>query len=243
MKSQLLTQLIDDILEESNFRTNPFFIALRDGTFSKSDFIETQIQFFFAVVFFNRPMAALAAKIPTAQLRLEVLRNVWEEHGEGDFQRIHSETFIEFLKRLGDILPADVECRALWPEIRAFNTTLTGCCALDEYLTGVGLMGIIERMFAEISAWIGNEIVNRGWIAQSSLIHYTLHEALDIKHSQDFFDILEYSWEKSPEDQYAIEQGLRLGAYIFNRLYGDLYHARARRMFRQTSGHHSRASG
>lgn len=243
MKSQLLTQLIDDILDESNFRTNPFFIALRDGTFSKSDFIETQIQFFFAIVFFNRPMAALAAKIPTAQLRLEVLRNVWEEHGEGDFQHTHSETFIEFLKRLGGILPADIECRALWPEIRAFNTTLTGCCVLDEYLTGVGLMGIIERMFAEISAWIGNEIVNRGWIAQSSVIHYRLHEALDIKHSQDFFDVLEYSWEKSPEDQYAIEQGLRLGAYIFNRLYDDLYHARARRMLRETSGPHSRASG
>lgn len=243
MKSRVLAQLIDTILEESNFRANPFFIALRDGTFSKSDFIETQIQFLFAVIFFNRPMAALAAKIPTAQLRLEVLRNVWEEHGEGDSQRIHSETFIEFLKRLGNILPADIECRALWPEIRAFNTTLTGCCVLDEYLTGVGVMGIIERMFAEISAWIGNEIVNRGWIVQSSLIHYTLHEALDIKHSQDFFDVLEYSWEKSPEDQYAIEQGLRLGAYIFARLYADLYHARARRILRETSGYHSRATG
>lgn len=243
MKSRILAQLIDTILEDSNFRANPFFIALREGNFSKDDFIETQIQFFFAVVFFNRPMAALAAKIPTAQLRLEVLRNVWEEHGEGNSQNMHSETFMEFLKRLGNILPVDIECRALWPEIRAFNTTLTGCCALDEYLTGVGVMGIIERMFAEISSWIGNQIVNRGWIAQSSLIHYTLHEELDIKHSQDFFDVLEYSWEKSPEDQYAIEQGLRLGAYIFNRLYEDLYHARARRMLRETSGRHSRASG
>ena len=110
-------------------------------------------------------------------------------------------------------------------------------------MTGVGVMGIIERMFAEISAWIGNEIVNRGWMTRSSLIHYTLDEELDIKHSQDFFDVLEYSWEESLEDQYAIEQGLRLGAYIFNRLYEDLYHARTRRMLRETSGHHSRASG
>ncbi len=243
IKSRVLAQLIDHILEESTFRENPFFIALRDGTLSKSDFIETQIQFFFAVVFFNRPMAALAAKIPTAQLRLEVLRNVWEEHGEGESNRMHSATFVEFLRRLGNILPDDIECRALWPEIRAFNTTLTGCCALDEYLTGVGVMGMIERMFAEISAWIGSEIVKRGWIAESMLIHYTLHEALDIKHSQDFFDVLEYSWEKSPEDQYAIEQGLRLGAYIFNRLYEDLYRARARRMLRKISGYHSRASG
>lgn len=243
MKSTKLEQLIHTVLEESNFRSNPFFTALRDGSFSKSDFIETQIQFFLAVVFFNRPMAALAAKIPTAQLRLEILRNVWEEHGEGEFERIHGETFIELLKRLDNITPADIDKRALWPEIRAFNTLLTGCCVLDEYLTGVGLMGIIERMFAEISAWIGQDIVNRGWLSQSSLIHYTLHEAMDIKHSQDFFNVLEHSWEKSAEDRYAIEQGLRLGAYIFNRLYQDLYLARGRRHFRQISGEHSRATG
>lgn len=242
IKNQL-TQLIDTVLDESNFRKNPYFLTLRNRSFSKDDFMETQIQFFYAVIFFSRPMAALAAKIPTPELRLEVLRNVWEEHGEGDLQRVHGATFTEFLKRLGNIMPDDIESRALWPEIRAFNTTLTATCVLDEYLTGVGMMGIIERMFAEISSWLGNEIVNCGWITKSSLIHYTLHEEIDVKHSQDFFDILEHSWDKSPEDKYAIEQGLRLGAYVFNRLYEDLYHARTRRVMRQIRGMHSRAEG
>lgn len=240
---QQLKLLINSILEESKFRKNPYFSALRNGSFAKSDFIETQIQFYNAVIFFSRPMAALAAKIPTPQLRVEVLRNIWDEHGRGDFQQVHGATFTELLKRIGDITPADIECRALWPEIRAFNTSLTATCVLDEYLTGVGLMGIIERMFAEISAWIGNEIVNRGWLTQELLIHYTLHEEIDVQHAEDFFAILEHSWGKSLEDKYAIEQGLRLGAYIFNRLYEDLYHSRTRRVFRQTNGVHSRAAG
>ena len=238
-----LPQLIESILIESNFRDNPFFSALKDGSFSKEDFLETQIQFFFAVDFFNQPMAALAAKIPTAELRIEVLRNVWEEHGEGDLKQVHGRTFLELLNRLGDIMPEDVDSRALWPEVRSFNTFLAGACVLDEYLTGVGIMGMIERMFAEISSWIGVGIVEREWLTQERLIHYTLHSELDIKHSQDFFDILAHAWEKSNQDKYAIEQGLRLGAYIFNRLYEDLYRARSRRILRLIRGKHSRAEG
>lgn len=238
-----LDKLIATVLDESQFRKNPYFESLKGGSFHKDDFIETQAQFFLAVVFFSRPMSALAAKIPSPALRLEVLRNVWEEHGEGDTSKMHGVTFVELLKRLGELSPADIEKRALGPEVRAFNTVLSGACVLDEYLTGVGVMGIIERMFAEISAWIGQGIVANGWLTEQNLIHYKLHAELDIKHSQDFFDILESAWDRSPEDRYAIEQGLRLGSYIFNRLYEDLYRTRTRRIFRDTLGSHSRAEG
>ena len=61
---------ISSVLEETNVRMNPYFESLRDNAFDFDDFVETQIQFYFAVVFFNRPMAALAAKIPTSWARL-----------------------------------------------------------------------------------------------------------------------------------------------------------------------------
>jgi pyrroloquinoline-quinone synthase len=243
MKNEKLSQLIDTILADCHYRENPYFKSLTDGSFSKDDFVETQIQFFWAVVFFSRPMAALAAKIPTPDLRIEIVRNVWEEHGEGNLSKIHGTTFVELLSRLAKITPEEVEKRTLWPEIRAFNTVLSGACVLDEYLTGVGMMGMIERMFADISAWIGRGIVARGWLSTEQMIHYSLHEKLDIKHSDDFFSILEKSWNQSAQDQYAIEQGLRLGAYIFNNLYEGLYRARARRSIRLTRGMHSRAEG
>lgn len=232
MKNTELNKLINSILDECEYRENPYFQSLRDGEFIKEDFIETQIQFYSAVVFFSRPMAALAAKIPTPQLRLEIVRNVWEEHGEGDLGHIHGITFVDLLSRLGQITPADIEKRALWPEIRSFNTVLSGACVLDEYLVGVGLMGMIERMFSDISAWIGKGIVARGWMTTENMIHYSLHEKLDIRHSDDFFDVLEHSWSTSPEARYAIEQGLRLGAFAFNGLYEGLYRARKRRAYK-----------
>ena len=155
---------IEDILKETNVWMNPYFKALRDGTFDFDDFVETQIQFYFAVVFFNRPMAALAAKIPTSELRLEVIRNVWEEHGEGSPALMHEKTFLAFLDRLAEIKPEAIEKRAMWPEVRAFNTVLVGACVMDEYLIGAGVMGIIERMFSDIASWLGEQVVRHGWI-------------------------------------------------------------------------------
>ncbi|MFO0984398.1 MAG: iron-containing redox enzyme family protein [Planctomycetota bacterium] len=234
-----MQQLVTDILEQCGYRSNPYFAALRSGEMCHDDFVETQIQFYFAVVFFNRPMAALAAKIPTPELRVEVLRNVWEEHGEGDASRVHGRTFLEFLDRLAHVTEADVERRALWPEVRVFNTTLVGACVLDDYLIGAGLLGMIERMFCDISSWIGRAVVARGWLRAEQMIHYNLHQQLDVRHSQDFFDILARSWDHGPLNRYMIEQGLRLGATVFDGLYHGLYRNRARRAMREVTGPHS----
>ncbi len=227
-----MNKLIEEILLESGFEKNNYFKSLNDGSFEKEDFIETQIQFYYAVIFFSRPMAALAAKIPSPLLRLEVLRNVWEEHGEGDHNKIHAATFLEFLLRVGAVKPAQIEERTLWPEIRIFNTTLAGACVLDEYLIGCGVLGMIERMFCEISSWIGTSVVKRGWLSSENMVHYNLHKDLDIKHSQDFFNVLQPSWDQNPENHYLIEQGLRLGATVFNGLYEGLYAQRKRRLYK-----------
>ncbi len=221
--------LITSVLNDTNFRQNQYFKSLRDGSFEKLDFIETQIQFYFAVVFFSRPMAALAAKIPTADMRIEILRNVWEEHGEGQLGHGHGSTFLEFLNRIGGISKADVEARSLWPEVRIFNTCLSGTSVLDEYVVGVGMLGIIERMFSEISAEIGKGIIERKWLTEETMIHYKLHEKLDIRHSDDFFEVLRTPFAASSHNRYLIEQGLRMGATVFNDLYAGLFRSRSRR--------------
>ena len=227
-----MDELIQRILNETNYEANPYLTALHDGSFEKDDFVETQIQFYYAVIFFSRPMAAVAAKIPSRRLRVEVLRNVWEEHGEGTDLDQHGSTFLELLRRLDDVTEADVERRKLWPEVRMFNTTLTGSCVMDEYQVGVGVMGMIERMFADISALIGNGIVERGWLERDEMVHYTLHHELDVKHAADFFNVLRPAWDENEQSRYSIEQGLQLGAHAFHALYAGLFASRKRRWMR-----------
>lgn len=224
-----LQQLIKEAMDETRFNENPYFTHLLNGQFEKDDFIETQIQFYYAVIFFSRPMAALAAKIPTPELRIEVLRNVWEEHGEGHLSHGHGNTFKAFLQRLASITVEQVNLRGLWPEIRIFNTTLAGVTVLDDFLVGVAVLGVIERMFSEISTWIGQGVVKRGWLTKANMIHYTVHQNLDIKHSEDFFNILKEPYAESDENRYRIEQGLRLGATLFNDMYFGLWRSRKRR--------------
>ncbi len=226
-------RLVDDVLADVAHDENPYFQALADGSFSREDFLETQYQFHAAVVFFARPMAALAAKLPDPALRTAVMRNVWEEHGEGETARMHGATFVELLSRLSGLSPeqvrAELEARPLWPEVRAFNTVLVGACVVDDYLVGAGVMGIIERMFASISARLGRAIVARGFLPADRLVHYDLHEVLDVRHAADFFEVLSPAWERRPEARYDIEQGLRMGAVAFDQLYARLYRKRARR--------------
>lgn len=224
-----LHQLIQNVLDETRYHENPYFVHLADGQFDKEDFVETQKQFYYAVIFFSRPMAALAAKIPSPEMRIEILRNVWEEHGEGNLSHGHGNTFIEFLKRLDSVAQEQVHLQGLWPEIRIFNTTLAGTSVLDDFLVSVATLGIIERMFSDISAWIGQGVIKRGWLTEQNLIHYKLHQKLDIKHSEDFFSILKEPFRHTAENRYHIEQGLRLGATLFNDLYAGLWRSRKRR--------------
>jgi pyrroloquinoline-quinone synthase len=211
----------DRALRDIRIARNPYFTALADGSMTKAGFQATQEQFFFAVTFFSRPMAALVGRVPDPHARLEILHNLVEEHGEFEVRAFHHNTFRAFLRALGSD-PARLERLALWPELRAFNSVLTSACVLDELEVGISCMGIIERAFAGISAAIGNGVVQRGWISGARLVHYELHAAIDDRHAEEFFAVIEPAW-KSKERRHYIEQGLEMGAYIFNRLYLDLY--------------------
>lgn len=230
------------IKERYDLQNHPYFEALEQGHLSHEDFVETQIQFLFAVVFFSRPMAMLAARLPRPEMRLSVLENVHDEHGGGDLRMSHERTFLDLLERLG-VTREEVEARALWPEVRIFNTTLAGVCMADDVWTAVAALGIIEDLFAGISARLGRGIVARGWLEAKDLVHYATHEELDVEHADDFYKIIEPLWARDARHAYQIEQGLELGACVFLQMYKGLYDARARRWTRAVNGPHSLADG
>lgn len=221
---------------------SPYLVALRDGSFSREDFVETQIQFLFAVVFFSRPMAALAGRLPRPEMRVSLLDNVSDEHGHGNLRISHERTFLELLTRLGVSLE-EIDRRALWPEVRAFNTTLAGVCLLDDSFTGLAALGIIEDLFAGISAEIGEAITRRGFLPREQLVHYATHEKLDVEHAEGFYKTVRGPYAAHPRHAYQVQQGLELGAYTFLRMYEDLFRSRARRWTREVRGPHSLADG
>jgi len=209
------------VLEKSGVWRNPYLQTLQDGSMTVESFRRSQEQFFFAVSFFPRPMAALVGRIPNPKARIDILHNLVEEHGEFNEELFHHTTFQRFLRSIGSE-PEKIEAAALSPGVRAFNSVLTCACVLDELEVGVACMGIIEYAFAGISAIIGQAVVQRGWVKQEDLVHYALHAQIDERHAEEFFAVIEPGWDDQAR-RYFIEQGLELGAYVFDRLYRDLH--------------------
>jgi pyrroloquinoline-quinone synthase len=217
----LITARADEILRDVGIYDNPYFRDLQSGAMPLEQFRRSQEQFFFAVTFFPRPMAALVGRIPSPRQRIDILHNLVEEHGEFHEELYHHTTFQKFLATIGSTV-TNFDAVPLWPALRAFNSVLTCACVLDELEVGIGCMGIIEHAFAGISAIIGKAVVKRGWVRQEDLIHYTLHAEIDCRHAAEFFAVVEEPWQQ-PARRYFVEQGLQLGAYIFDRLYRDLH--------------------
>ena len=228
-----VTARAKEILQKTEILGNPYLVALQDGSMSLEQFRLTQEQFFFAVSFFPRPMSALVGRIPNPKHRLDILHNVVEEHGEFDEQAFHHTTFQKFLSTIGtepEVLDELVETAIgtgcayrhdLWPPLRAFNNVLTSCCLMDELEVGISCMGIIEYAFAGISAVIGKAVVENDWVSHENLVHYKMHAEIDERHAEEFFAVVESAWGE--ERGYYVEQGLQLGAYVFDRLYRDLH--------------------
>ncbi|OQX33839.1 MAG: hypothetical protein B0D91_13575 [Oceanospirillales bacterium LUC14_002_19_P2] len=187
-------------------------------------------------------MSVLAARLPRPEHRFSSLYNVMEEHGEGNIRSSHESTFYAFLDRMG-VEPAYIESRGLWPAVRAFNTALSGVCLMDDLYSAVAAMGIIEDLFSDISARIGQAVVQHEWLKESELLHYNVHKDLDEEHAEEFYHIIRPLYGNHPRIDYQIQQGLEFGAYIFMTMYKELYASRNRRWERQVGGPHSVADG
>ncbi|WP_163998082.1 TenA family transcriptional regulator [Pyxidicoccus caerfyrddinensis] len=222
-----LRQRISGLKAEWNALDVPYLRALRDGSFERDDFVETQVQFFGAVAHFSRPMAVLASRLPRPEQRLPLVENVFDEHGRGNLVHGHERTFRLLLERLG--VEAARVGRVPWPEVRAFNAALTGLAAFDSTLTGLAVFGIIEDLFSGISLELGRGIVSRGWLDSAQVVHYPTHATLDEEHADGFYRQLDGPYGADARDAEEIEQGLRLGGHLFLSLYDDLYRARGRR--------------
>ena len=222
-----------DYVDQAHRRTailgNGYFTELAQDSMNRERFVRSQKQFYFAVRYFSRPMAALMARMPDSASRQGLIHNLSEEHGfedEGEGEPgfdpaiAHDLTFLAFLRSLG-VTGQEMAKEREDPGVRAFNVALMGACTMERVETAFGCLGVIEYAFADICELIGRKVVERGWVAQDELVHYKLHAQIDKRHAADFFKVVDGGWNRDPAARLAIEDGIQLGLHVFNRLYED----------------------
>lgn len=219
-----VTDRAQSILAKVGIMENPYFCDLQSGAMSLEVFRLTQEQFYFNVAYFARPMIALLSRIPDPRTRLDILHNVVEEHGDFQTDAFHETTIRKFVQSIGG--DTDFGNMRPWASVDAFNNILMGTCVLDEVEVGISCLGIIEYAFMTISATIARTVIQRDWVQPERLTHYALHAEIDSRHAEEFFAVIEPLWQ-NPARRPLIEKGLELGAYIWDRLYRDLYTAAA----------------
>ncbi len=232
MHSGASTEMVEQWLHRVGIMENVYFLTLRDRTMDRDQFCRTQKQFFHAVQYFPRPMAALMARRPDSTARAALAHNIAEEHGLVDDEGgshsafeptlAHDRTFLKFLGTLGVPLNEALATPSR-PPVQAFNVALMGACTAEPVDTALGCLGVIEYAFADISALIGQVVVERGWIEAASLVHYKTHAMIDKRHASEFFEATD-SIRVEQQLNAEVERGIALGLYLFNRLYEDLYH-------------------
>jgi len=211
---------IFDIVRSHPIKNEPYFKTLIDGTMTKEKFIETQIKFLDAVLFFSRPMFVISARLDSYEKRTNLLKNILDEHGNGDTEEAHGNTFKKYLLALG-ASDDDIKNRKSNSAVVSYNKSLMNCATNESTMMSIAMMGIIEERYSSMSAIIVNSILGKSWLDKNSLYHYSLHEELDVQHAEGFYSIIIDQWSNA-KSKNEIKRGLALGNSLIISLYNDL---------------------
>ena len=74
----------DSLLTRHPLLSQGYFAHLQAGKMERASFVNSQRQFYHAVTFFSRAMAALMARLPDSASRQVLMHNLAEEHGWDD---------------------------------------------------------------------------------------------------------------------------------------------------------------
>jgi len=208
-----------ELIKSSPIQSQPFFISLLNGMMDKEHFKETQIALLDAVEFFSRPMFIISSKLDSYEDRYYLVKNILDEHGDGEIEKAHGNTFRKYLISLG-ATENQIKNRNPSKDVLKFNNILMECSLNRSVMRSVAMMGIIEQRYSKISAIIVKEILKKKWINKNSLHHYSLHEELDVEHAQGFYNIIKDGW-KDINSKEEIKKGLSLGNSMILNLYND----------------------
>ena len=216
---------IKSYAEEINqIHLNPYFISLSKQDFPLTKFLQSQEGFIEAVNCWTHVLCKLVFILPSDQERIPVIMNLYDEHGEGNPQNTHIQTFTRFLQNLGYIGKIEIGKASPSHRIcRNFTSALNKSFekADKDYQYMSALLGMIEYTYITVSHNIHLYAV--GFVDAKDIEHYSLHEILDTKHSEDLFRLcLDKEGRMNDDDQERVFSGMKEGYDIFYTLYSEL---------------------
>jgi hypothetical protein len=215
---ELLLKYADDINQIDN---NKYFITLTKNPYI-DNFLISQECFISAVDHWSRLLGLLIFYVPTDKEILVIIKNLNDEHGEGDLNNSHTNTFKLLLKSLNydkEILLYNEELKS-YDYVSKFNNDLKNIIMTKNWIYSVAMLAMIEYTYITVSKNIHNYLLH--FLPIDKINHYSSHEILDVTHATELFSLI-IPYIKDDELSSDIKEGIISGYNIMNELYSSLH--------------------
>jgi len=199
-------------IEFNKISNNPYFKILKNNP-SKQEFCQSQNDFIYAIDNWSRVLGVLLSKLPTDFERSIIIQNLYDEHGEGDIKNSHVNTFGMLLGSLG----YDVIERKPNQFVSTFNNDLMNYVNTKNWIKSVSCIAMIEYTYITVSTIIHQYLTN--YLEPDNINHYSLHEVVDIKHSDELLSLIAPYWDTHNK---SIMCGIYYGYQLIDKLYNGM---------------------
>jgi hypothetical protein len=224
MSSITLHEIITYANQINNINNNPYFVQLKGvspmspNTTITQTFVTSQVEFAHAIQQWPPLLAKCLQILDTPSERMVIVENLWDEHGEGDVELSHINTYNTYLKSLDAIEYIEFSCDQYMNATHEFTNTLDKMPlqTISQQIEYIAALGMIEYTYITVSNNIHNFVSQ--YIPTNQIIHYSMHEILDVSHSHKLFRLLtKYDADILP----AVFAGIRRGYAAFYELYAQ----------------------
>jgi|HubBroStandDraft_1064217.scaffolds.fasta_scaffold188366_2 pyrroloquinoline-quinone synthase len=205
------------LFADAAIERHPLFTSLLEGRFDREAERCIALEIFQVVRAFPRFLGALAAQIDDWRLRMELVENLFEEHGRSKPAAVHVVTYRSFLHAIG-IGEGEIDQHVAGLPSTVYVRAVLDLCARQSIGEAVGALAVIEEIVARVSPIVARFGALRSDGSKLGS-HFSAHEVLDVSHANELYDV---AGRLGAGAAPSVLCGMQLGMYYHTRLYADL---------------------
>jgi pyrroloquinoline quinone (PQQ) biosynthesis protein C len=218
-----LKHLTSTLFASQRVEQHALFRLLESDRLTPEEARAIGLDIFHVVDAFPRFLAAVLTHIADYRERMQLVENLYAEHGRMRAEHAHVVTYRSFLHALG-ISDARIDESKPGLAAQAYVRALLALCGREEPAEALGALGVIEEIVARVSPIVGRYGTGRLRSGESLGSHFSLHEALDLSHADEIYELAARASARGCEED--VRRGIALGFYYQTRLYTDLVESR-----------------
>jgi pyrroloquinoline-quinone synthase len=204
-----------------NLLTHPFYQAWSHGELTRDDLRAYAAEYWHHVSAFPTYLSALHSRLPDAELRREVLRNLAEEEGtDSPTARPHSDLWMDFAAGMG-ATRADVEAHTIQPEMAALLATFRSAMLEPAPAVALAALYTYESKVPEIAVTKAKGLAQHYAADAATAKYFTLHQTADVAHAAVWRDLIDKQLAADPAaEEAALDSAERAARALWSALDG-----------------------